>query len=417
MSGRLFRDEVLEGRRASWLGHISLAQPVRTWMLAGFALAGTAVVVGYFVLGEYTRRSRVVGQLVPNLGVSTVVAPTSGVVSRLYAEEGQEVAAGDRLVSIDVPRTTPSGADPIAVLREGFDARRASLAEQTASRGKRLDAQVEGHEGQLATARRELEQIEDEIATRRKQVKLGRSVLKRYRRVADRKYVSEIQVDQQRQTLLELQSQQQALERQATLVRRNIVQLTQTLKELAAERSTQEASAAWDRAMLDQERIQQEEASGLLIKAPVKGMVANRLVEPGQAVQAGQPLVSLLPDGSVLQAQLLVTSRAIGFIEEGDRVLLRYQAYPYQKFGHHAGEVVRISRSALGPETGARGSGQNVEPFYRVLVALQRQAVTAYGEEEPLRPGMLLEADILGEHRRLYEWVLEPLFTLGRRVD
>ena len=412
MSGRLFRAEVLESRRASWLGAISLAQPIRTWILAGFAVAATALIVAYFFLGEYTQRSRVAGQLVPNLGVSTLVAPTSGVVSRLFGEEGQAVTAGAALVSIDVPRTTPSGADPAAILRDGFDARRTSLADQSSSHGKRLDAQVEGHQGQLATARRELKQIENEVATRRKQVRLGRSILRRYERVADRKYVSEIQVDQQRQTVLELASQQQALERQATLVRRSIVQLTQSLNELAAERSTQEASAAWDLAILDQERVQQEVTSGLLIKAPVEGIIANRLVEPGQAVQAGQPLVSLLPAGSVLEAQLLVPSRAIGFVEEGDRVLLRYQAYPYQKFGHQAGEVVRISRSALTPDRG--GASSNVEPFYRVLVSLERQTVTAYGEEEPLRPGMVLEADILGEHRRLVEWVLEPLYTLGR---
>jgi membrane fusion protein len=410
---RLFRAEVLEGRRASWLGRISLAQPIRAWILAGFAAAASGLVAGYFFVGEYTQRSRVAGQLVPNLGVSTVVAPTSGVVGRLFAEEGEAVAAGATLVSIDVPRTTPSGADPGAILRQGFDARRTSLSDQTRSQGQRLDAQVAGHEGQLATARRELRQIEKEIATRREQVALGRSILQRYQRVADRKYVSEIQVDQQRQTLLELVNQQQSLERQATMVRRNIVQLTQALNELAAERSTQKASAAWDLAMLDQERIQQEVTSGLLIVAPVEGIIANRLVEAGQAVQAGQPLVSILPAGSVLEAQLLVPSRAIGFIEEGDRVLLRYQAYPYQKFGHHAGQVVRISRSALAPDRGAA----NVEPFYRVLVSLERQSVTAYGEEEPLRPGMLLEADILGEHRRLAEWVLEPLYTVAGRGE
>ncbi len=415
MSGRLFRDEVMVGRRASWLGGISLAQPVQTWALAGGALLATALVVGYFVAGEYTQRSRVVGQLVPDRGVSTVVAPTSGVVGRLFVEEGQEVAGGNPLVSIDVPRTTAAGTDSSAALRDGFDARRTSLADQRASQAARLAAQVEGHQGQLDTARRELRQIEAEVRTRREQVAVGRSILARYRRVADDKYATELQVDQQRQTVLVMESQRQALERQATLARRNIVQLTQTLNELAAERSAQAASAAWDAAVLDQERVQQEATTGLVVTAPLGGMVANRLVEPGQAVQAGQPLVSLVPEGSVLQAQLLVPSRAIGFVEEGDRVLLRYQAYPYQKFGHHAGQVLRISRSALNPD--ARGAGASAEPFYRVLVALERQTVTAYGEEERLRPGMVLEADILGEHRRLVEWVLEPLYSLGRKGE
>jgi membrane fusion protein len=222
-------------------------------------------------------------------------------------------------------------------------------------------------------------------------------------------------MSQQTQAVLDLVTQRQVLERQATTVRRNIVQLEQALKELEAERDQQKASAAWDLALLEQERIQQEASGGLLIRAPIGGIVATRLVEPGQAVQAGQPLVSLLPAGSVLQAQLLVPSRAIGFVKPGDRVTLRYQAYPYQKFGHHGGKVIRISRSALNPtETGSGGGSSRAEPFYRVLVALEHQTVTAYGRQEPLRPGMVLEADIMGERRKLYEWALEPLYTLGR---
>ena len=137
-------------------------------------------------------------------------------------------------------------------------------------------------------------------------------------------------------------------------------------------------------------------------------MVAHRHAEPGQAVQAGQPLLSLLPRGARLQAQLQVPSRAIGFIRPGDRVQLRYQAYPYQKFGHQAGRVLRISRSTVASAPGAAMA----EPQYRVLVELERQGVIAYGRAEALRPGMLLEADILGERRRLYEWLLEPLYSL-----
>ncbi|MCY1558531.1 hypothetical protein D9M68_954740 [compost metagenome] len=74
----------------------------------------------------------------------------------------------------------------------------------------------------------------------------------------------------------------------------------------------------------------------------------------------------------------------------------------------------RISRSALGAgEPGVlTGSARQGEPFYRVTVALAAQAVTAYGKPEPLKPGMLLEADILGEKRRLIEWVFEPLYSL-----
>ena len=136
-------------------------------------------------------------------------------------------------------------------------------------------------------------------------------------------------------------------------------------------------------------------------------------------MQAGQPLLSLLPGDTGLEAQILVPSRAIGFIAPGDRVLLRYQAYPYQKFGHHEGEVAGISRSALNPsEFGALvGNAQAGEPMYRVTVSLARQAVTAYGKDESLKPGMLVDADILGERRSLIEWIFEPLYSLKGKVS
>ena len=111
-------------------------------------------------------------------------------------------------------------------------------------------------------------------------------------------------------------------------------------------------------------------------------------------------------------------SSAIGFIRPGQPVLLRYQAFPYQKFGHYQGEVASVARSALTQdELARRSSGRSTDqhadqPVYPVTVRLQSQTATAYGQPIALQPGMQLEADILIERRRLIEWVLEPLFTV-----
>ena len=414
MTDSLFRHEVLDAKRNSWLGGISLSQPLRLWALAVFAMLAASAIIGFLVLGEYTRRSKVAGQLVPDLGLSTIVSPTSGIASRLFPEEGDSVEADDALTLINVPRVTASGSDAWTVIRGGLETRRDSLAELGRSQAAQIDAQIQGIGRQRAAAERELAQIENEISTRREQVRIGKETTERYQRVADEKYVSQVQVNQQQQSWLELVNAQQGLERQATSIRRSLAQLDQTLRELPAQRQGLQASTSRDLAMLDQERIQQEANGELLIRAPLAGLIANRLIEPGQAVQAGQPLMSLLPAGSQLQAQLLVPSAAVGFIEPGDRVLLRYQAYPYQKFGHHGGKVIRVSRSAITPAT---GDGQTTEPYYRVLVALDQQSITAYGKPEPLRPGMRLDADILGERRKLYEWVLEPLYSLRGRTS
>ncbi len=147
----------------------------------------------------------------------------------------------------------------------------------------------------------------------------------------------------------------------------------------------------------------------MTITAPVSGIVATQIVKTGQAVQEGQPMLTLLPGDGALEAELLVPSRSIGFIAPGDAVLLRFQAFPWQKFGHQRGEIASIGRSPLSPAGGD-------QPLYRVTVALARQSVTAYGQAEALKPGMLLDADILGERRRLIEWLFEPLYSLKGRV-
>ncbi|MDG6348066.1 HlyD family efflux transporter periplasmic adaptor subunit [Luteimonas sp. 8-5] len=409
----LFRPEVMEARRQSWLGGISLVQPLRLWVLSCVAIAGGASVVALMALGSYTQRSSVRGQLVPDQGLATVVSPASGVVARLLPDEGAQIRTGQALAVIDAPRTTADGVDAARALRDGLEARRENTQALGQSQLKQIDVQLAGATRQLQASRQEQAQVREAIATRREMVRIGRETLARYQDMAAGQLVSEAQVAQQRQTVLDLVAAQQSLERQATQIQARIAQLQQTLDELPAQRRGLLASTGREVASLEQEQVRQEYDGRLLIKAPVAGMVTNRLIEPGQAVSGGQAVLSILPLGSKLQAQLFVPSRAIGFIDPGDRVELRYQAYPYQKFGHHTGRVARISRSAIAP---ASGGQDNAEPVYRVLVELDRQTITAYGQAEPLRPGMLVDADILGERRKLYEWVLEPLYSVMGRM-
>jgi len=103
--------------------------------------------------------------------------------------------------------------------------------------------------------------------------------------------------------------------------------------------------------------------------------------------------------------------------------LLRYQAYPYQRFGHYEGVVTSVSRAALSPGelpaqlaglTSLTGlvAGSATEPIYRITVSLTSQTVTAYGAQVPLQAGMALEADVSLERRRLFEWMLDPLYAV-----
>ena len=130
-------------------------------------------------------------------------------------------------------------------------------------------------------------------------------------------------------------------------------------------------------------------------------------------------MLKIVPQDAPLQAELLAPSSAVGFIHKGGRVLLRYSAFPYQKFGEYWGTVVSVSRTVLNAEevknllAGAPPSQQN-GPFYRVVVEPDTQKVSVYGEELGLPAGMQVHAYALLERRQLYEWMLEPLYDIRR---
>jgi membrane fusion protein len=143
------------------------------------------------------------------------------------------------------------------------------------------------------------------------------------------------------------------------------------------------------------------------------------VAEVGQTVDNNQAMVTLVPASGELQARLYAPSSSIGFVQAGDAVLLRYQAFPYQKFGQHEGVVETVSTSAVNPAelAGLPATGLAPgEPVFAIQVKLKAGSIDANGQQRPLQAGMQLEADILQERRKLYEWMLEPLFSVTQRA-
>ncbi|MFL5160676.1 MAG: HlyD family efflux transporter periplasmic adaptor subunit, partial [Microvirga sp.] len=121
------------------------------------------------------------------------------------------------------------------------------------------------------------------------------------------------------------------------------------------------------------------------------------------------------PEGASLLAELFVPSRAIGFVEPGQRVRLMVDAFPYQRFGTLGGSVATVSRAVLSPNE-VLGKVALTEPAYRITVRLDRQDIDAFGRAAPLQPDMTLKADIVLEGRSLVAWLFEPLISVRGRM-
>lgn len=421
MAQTLFRQAAVAAQRASRLGEISLAQPPGVRVLAAFALLATAAALAFLATASFARRSHVAGRLVPDSGLVSVVAPAAGTLARSPPAQGAHVARGDALLVIRAARASPGSGDTTAARLARIAERRAALTDRYAAARRLLDAQKRGAADQLAALRRERAQLASSLALERRRLQIAERLRSRLGDLASRQFVSELELARQQEAALGQAAALAGLERSATALDREILALEQRLPELELEAEVRAAEQTAELAQLEEERIATEAAGEVLVAAPVDGVVVSAIVQAGQAVAAGQPLLAVLPDGSTLQAELFVPSRAVGFVAAGDRVLLRYPAFPHEKFGPRYGTVVSVSESALEPVAlaaltgGAVAAGSAGAP-YRVTVALDEQFVLAYGRPRALLPGMRVEADLVGERRKLYEWLLEPLYALtGRR--
>ena len=410
----LFRREALEARRSGQLGSVLVQHGVTLRLLTALTVVVGLALLLFLGSSSYTRRTRVPGQLAPASGVATAYAPTSGVVAQLHVTEGANVTTGTLLAVIRVPSARAGGGDTVEELRANLLRRRNELERGRASASEQCELRRVGLSAQFRQALAELAAIDSELATRRAQLRLSDETLEQWRALQQQHFVSALQWRQQQGTALTQRADLQSLQRQAMGIRRVLAQIRLSLAELPAQQLASIEGFDRELALLERERIELESAHESAIVAQVPGAVASILVKAGESVQAGQQLLSVLPADSLLLAELLVPSRAVGFVRPGDAVHLRYQAFPYQKFGHQLGHVRQVGRSALDPaqaRTLLRGLAFN-EPFYRVTVELTKQFVVAYGQAQPLMPGMQLDADIMGDRRRLLEWLFEPLYAL-----
>lgn len=381
----LFRKAALEAQRGRDLGHILLIRPISFSALALAAALCAGAIVTFIVVGEYTKRARVAGLLVPDSGLIKVTSPASGTLVEQHVREGQLVHAGQVLFVIDTERTLHSthgvalsaGGELDRVLRE----RKASLSNEQAQHSRLLAQQRLQLQTRLQALQLELQQLELQITTQQERMASSQSQLKRWQDLTEQKYAAEVALQQKRDEWLDQRNRLLALEQSKLQMSRERATLASDLEQLTTRAQLEGEQLRRAVSDADQAAINLQTQRRVVVTAPITGTATAVLVEPGQAVGA-QALMSLVPQDAALQAHLYAPSRAAGFVEPGQSVRLRYAGYPYQKFGQHEGTVVAVSHSPLGsqelPATLANlGQQAGGEGLYRITVKLDKQSINA----------------------------------------
>jgi membrane fusion protein len=411
----LFRHQVLDARREKALGDVLLIQPLSTRLLTVVAigLAGALVAFGFW--GEYTRKARVSGFLVPTSGLIKVYSRELGTIVEKRVAEGQPVSKGDVLYVISMERRSTGAVDTQGAAMDELGQRRTSLNTQLKQQ-QRIAAIEEDSLGQrIASLQGELARLALEVDIQQQRVASTRTSVERFQTLAARGLASQEMVEGKRRELLEEEGRLHIGERSRIALTQQIDGVQAQIRSLRLKTQTEQQATRRSMSQITQELTEYEARRTFVVTSPADGTATAVLAELGQTANPGLPLLSLLPANAELAAHLIVPSQSIGFLERDQTVALRYHAFPYQRFGSYHARISEISRTLIMPNEAALPIALK-EPAYRVTVTLDSQVVKAYGQDLPLKAGMLFDADVWLDRRKLYEWVLEPLYSVLGRV-
>jgi hemolysin D len=405
---------------------------ITAWVLL-IGLAGTAV---WLIFGKVDVVVSAPGKSVPTGNIKLIQSAGSGVVRTIYVHDGDVVQAGQPLVDLD---PTLSGADLAQAQKalanaELEAARNQAIADALAGKGLHFSppagidplvadtqrrlieaqiAEVDATTAGLDSARRSA--LADAQGARAQIAKLNQTVpildheLDNMRELDKKGYAPGLRLlELERTHRQEIGDRDVAMAQQA----RGLAEARKFADQASETRDQARRTALTDLAKAQAEAIlRREEVTKATAKshfqrltAPVDGTIQQLALHTiGGVVEPAKPLMVIVPnrDGMVVEARIL--NKDIGFVHEGQPVALKFEAFPFTRYGTVLGTVRHISRDAVpDPKLGS---------VYTVTMSLNQTYIQVDGRNVPLSSGLAATADIRTGSRTIISYMLSPLQT------
>lgn len=414
----LFRQEAIEHQRHRLHGDVLLLPKISHTLILTALVVWVAVVLVWLFNSTYSRKETAFGWLEPPNGVIRVYPEYSGIIKTILVKEGDYVTKDQPLIIINGDRILASGDNLETKLLNEYETQRELLNEQLIRAKSIYTFRTKDTQQRIAAAQGELKMLNQQITILNQRHELIKNQLERQKALRALGHISSSEYDSAINQELAIQSEKQGLIRSQIIQNNLIDQLQTELGTLPEEHNNQNDQLRERLSSIAQQIAQLSGQRSQIIKAPKDGLVNNLQAIEGQLAQLGAnaPLMTLIPADGTLTAHLLVPVRAAGFVEPNQQINIRYDAFPYEKFGLYTGEIKTVSKTLLLPYELLKAPVPIQEPVYRITATLKESSVNAYGKEFPLKPGMTLSADIQLSERTLMQWLLEPLYSLQGRL-
>jgi membrane fusion protein len=408
----LFRQEAIDFQQHNrqW-GQVAQLQSLSTKIIAWFIVAAVAIIVIFLFLAQYSRKETVIGYLMPTAGTAKIFAFQQGTIREIYVKEGQQVEEGQPLLAVETSQIAANGQDVNITILSTLESHRSQLTyqiaaeqERTKSEQARLTALIGGLEAVTS-------ELHAQIDNQNERIRVSDALVSSVAGLRARGLMSEPEYRQRELAALDQKQKLSSLNQQLAAQQNQLTETRYSLEQLPTVIEGKIQSLRSELATTEQRITEFSGRRAYVIRAPAAGRVSTLQATVGQFAEPRRLQMEVIPNEEVLQAELFVPTRAIGFVRPGQHVRILYEAFPYQQFGAYRGQVSKVSQTIL-TKADASGPIELKEPAYKVTAVLDRPDIDAYGKKIPLQADMLLRADIILEKRSLVSWLLDPLVSV-----
>ncbi|EMQ6423341.1 HlyD family secretion protein [Salmonella enterica] len=414
----MFRQELLENRKMLWRGRALLLPGIPPLLVISVCIIFLTVFITFVIMGSYTRRVNVSGEITTWPRPVNIYSSVQGFIVKQFVTEGQEIRKGEPVYQIDVSRSTSSGVVS--------DNQRKDIENQIVQIANIISRLEDSKKATLQTLEKQKMQYQEAferstaIVRRAEEgIIIMKNNMNNYRTYQKKGLINKDQLTnqtalyyQQQNNLLSLsgQNEQNALQ---------ITSLESQIKIQAADFDNRIYQMELQRYELQKELINTDVNGEVIIRALSDGKIDSLSVTVGQMVSAGDSLLQIIPD-KIKDHYLVVwaPNDAVPYINPGDRVNIRYEAFPAEKFGQFAATVLLVSKTPASSQEmltyqGAPKNNQNTSvPYYKIVVRPDLQEIRYDGKFLPIENGMKAQGTLFLEKRKIYQWMLSPFYDM-----
>jgi membrane fusion protein len=326
-------------------------------------------------------------------------------------KEGQQVEKDQPLLAVETSQIAANGEDINVSMLAALEAQRNLLTNQIAAEQERMKSERGRLTALTGGLMIEISELQAQIESQKEAVRVSRDIVSSVTELKAKGLISALEYAQRELAALGQKQKSNSLNQELAARQNQLTETRYSLEQLPTVMAGKIQSLRSELSTTEQRVAEISGRRAYVIRAPDAGRISTLQATVGQFADPRRPQMEIIPNNSALQAELFIPTRGIGFVKPGQEVRILYEAFPHQQFGTYGGRINEISQTILS-RSDASGPIELKEPAYRVIVALDRPDIDAYGKRIPLQPGMLLNADIILEKRSLLRWFLGPLLSV-----